>query len=220
MQGSLFDLPAGTVKTALGAGYRKMDYEFINDTITNQGESFRDQALGIYPSSDSFGSYNVKEVYGELLVPVLKDIPAIKSFSLELGARHSQYNTTGGSWTYKILGDWEVTDWLRPARRLQPGGALAEHRRALPGQFPDLRLSSLGDLCSERSTYRVSANAAAGGNTPGNAADVKAVCSIVMDRTGGAGTGAGYYSRPASGQPGAWRRLCLDQCDRQPQPEA
>src|SRR5690606_27293947 len=33
------------------------------------------------------------------------------------------------------------------------------------------------------------------------AADVQAVCSAVMDRTGGAGTGTAYYARPESAQP-------------------
>src|SRR5690606_37698330 len=86
-QGTLFTLPAGELKAAVGASYRALDYEFINDTITNQGQSYLDQAVGIYPSSDSFGSYDVREVYGELLIPVLADIPFIETFSLELGAR-------------------------------------------------------------------------------------------------------------------------------------
>ena len=201
-QGSLFELPAGMLKTAIGASYRKLTYEFVNDTLTNQGESFRDQALGIYPSSDSFGKYSVKEVYGELLVPVLKDVPAIKSLSLELGARYSDYSTTGASWTYKILGDWEVTDWLRIRggyNRAERSPNIAELYQSSSQIFGS---NSLGDLCSERNTYRISANAAAGGNSAANAADVKAVCRAVMDKTGGAGTAAQYYDqRLLSAQP-------------------
>jgi len=208
-QGSLFELPAGMLKAAVGTSYRKLDYEFINDTITGQGESFLDQALGIYPSSDSFGSYNVKEFYGELLVPVLKDVPAIKELSLELGARYSDYNTTGGSWTYKILGDWQVTDWLRIRggyNRAQRSPNIAELYQSNSQIFG---FSSLGDLCSQRSTYRISANAGATGNTASAAADVRAVCSAVMDRTGGANTGSSYYGRdllqqPAPGGGFAW----------------
>jgi outer membrane receptor protein involved in Fe transport len=185
----------------VGASYRKQKYEFINDTLTNQGESFLDQAVGIYPSSDSFGGYNVKELYGELLVPLLKDIPAIKSLSLELGARHSDYNTTGGSWTYKILGDWEVTDWLRVRggfNRAQRSPNVAELFQSSSQIFG---FSALGDLCSVNSTYRISANGAAVGNTADGAANVQAVCRAVMDKTGGAGTGAGYYGRVPTQQP-------------------
>ncbi|MBO9579702.1 MAG: TonB-dependent receptor [Sphingobium sp.] len=201
-QGSLFDLPAGTLKAAVGASYRSLKYEFINDTITDQGESFLDQALGIYPSSDSFGSYNVKEFYGELLVPVLKDVPAIKELSLELGARYSNYNTTGGSWTYKILGDWQVTDWLRIRggyNRAQRSPNVAELFQSSSQIFG---FNALGDLCSERATYRISPNPAAGGNTAANAADVKATCAAVMNRTGGPDTASQYYqTRPLSQQP-------------------
>lgn len=195
-QGTLFQLPAGPLQAAVGASYRKLKYEFINDTITNQGESFLDQAVGIYPSSDSFGSYNAKELYGELLIPLLKDIPAIKSLSLELGARYSDYDTTGGSWTYKILGDWELTNWLRLRggyNRAQRSPNIAELFQSSSQIFG---FNSLGDLCSERSTYRISA-----GSASPIAADVKAVCSAVMDKTGGAGTGAAYYGRLVSDQP-------------------
>src|SRR5690606_15361862 len=108
LQGKLLDLPAGELRAALGASYREQDYEFINDTLTSQGTSFQDQALGIYPSADSYGYYDVKEVYAELLVPVLADLPFAKSLNLEIGGRISDYSTTGTSYTYKVLGDWEV----------------------------------------------------------------------------------------------------------------
>lgn len=198
-QGTLFELPAGKVGAAFGASYRELGYKFINDTITNQGQSFLDQAIGIYPSSDSFGSYAVKEAYGELLVPLLRDIPAIQSFSLELGARLSDYNTTGTSWTYKVLGDWEMTDWLRLRggyNRAERAPNIAELFQASSQIFG---FNSLGDLCSERSNYHISANS----NASKIAADVKATCRAVMDKTGGAGTAAQYYDqRLLSQQPG------------------
>ena len=201
LQGSLFELPAGDLQVALGASYREVDYEFVNDTITGQGQSFLDQAVGIYPSSDSFGAYDVHELYGELLIPVLEDLPAIQSFSLELGGRVSDYNTTGSSFTYKILGDWEVTDFLR----LRGGFNRAERSPNIAELFQSssqvFGFNSLGDLCSQQSSYRVSANPNAVGNSAAAAADVQAVCRQVMDRTGGAGTGADYYNRVVSAQP-------------------
>jgi outer membrane receptor protein involved in Fe transport len=185
--GSLFELPAGPLQAAIGASYRKLSYSFINDTVTNQGESFLDQADGIYPSSDSFGSYNVKEVYGELAVPLLKD-SFIKELSLELGGRISDYNTTGTSYTYKALVNFAPVDWLRfrgGYNRAERSPNIAELYQASSQIFG---FNALGDLCSENSTYRISAGAA----SP-IAADVKAVCSAVMDNTGGAGTALGYY---------------------------
>ncbi|OYW45877.1 MAG: hypothetical protein B7Z33_08715 [Sphingomonadales bacterium 12-68-11] len=200
-QGTLLTLPAGDLKVAAGASYRALNYEFINDTITGQGQSFLDQAVGIYPSSDSFGAYNVREAYGELLVPVLYNLPLVQAFNLELGARYSHYNTTGGSWTYKVLGDWEVTDWLR----LRGGYNRAERAPNIAELFQSssqvFGFNALGDLCSQRNAYRISANPTAAGNSAAAAADVQATCRAVMDRSGGAGTGAAYYTRPASSQP-------------------
>src|SRR5690606_12981400 len=44
---------------------------------------------------------------------VLRDLPGIEEFNLELGARYSDYDTSGGIWTYKALIDWAVTEDLR-----------------------------------------------------------------------------------------------------------
>ncbi|MEO6078771.1 MAG: hypothetical protein ABIQ86_03210 [Steroidobacteraceae bacterium] len=40
-------------------------------------------------------------------------IDIIKKLDLELGFRHSDYNTVGGVETDKALVDWAVVDWLR-----------------------------------------------------------------------------------------------------------
>jgi iron complex outermembrane receptor protein len=199
LQGGLFELPAGDLRFALGASYREADFEFINDTLTSQGVSFLDQAQGIYPSGDTFGFIDVKEVYGELLIPVLADVPFIQEFNLEVGGRMSHYNTTGTSWTYKILGDWSVNDWLR----FRGGFNRAERAPNIGELFlapqQTFAFNTLGDICSQRSVNRVSANDAAAGAAL--AADVRAVCSAVMDATAGAGQGTIYYGQPVAQQP-------------------
>ena len=189
LQGKVIDLPAGELRAALGASYREQEYEFINDTLTSQGTSFQDQALGIYPSADSYGYYDAKEVYGELLVPVLADLPLVKSLSLELGGRISDYSTTGTSYTYKALGDWEVNDWLR----IRGGFNRAERSP----NIGELYLSSqetfgvnyAGDPCSIANPLSWSAN-------PNNAngAQVKALCEELMDRSGDTNAKNLYYA--------------------------
>ena len=190
VQGGLFDLPAGQIRAALGAGYREIDYEFLNDTLTTQGRSFQDQALGIYPSGNSFGSINVKEVYGELLVPVLSDM-LVNSFNLELGGRISDYNTTGTSYTYKILGDLEVTDWLR----LRGGYNRAERTPNIAELYlapqQTFGFNTAGDPCSRGNPLAFSANPA---NATG--ANVEAVCRALMNATGDPLADDFYYSQP------------------------
>jgi hypothetical protein len=105
-QGKLLDLPGGELRAAIGASHRQNRYEFLNDTLTTQGTSFEDQAIGIYPSGNSSGLIKADEFYGELLVPIVRDVPLIRKLELELGARYSHYNTTGTSFTYKALADW------------------------------------------------------------------------------------------------------------------
>lgn len=54
------------------------------------------------------GSFDVEEFFAEAIVPMVEDRPGIHSLSLELGARASDYSTSGNSTTYKIGSSWEV----------------------------------------------------------------------------------------------------------------
>ena len=192
VQGGLFDLPAGSVRAALGASYREIDYEFLNDTLTTQGRSFLDQALGIYPSGNSFGSINTKEVYGELLIPLLADT-FVNALNLELGGRISDYNTTGTSYTYKILGDLEATDWLRfrgGYNRAERAPNIAELYLAPQQTFG---FNGAGDPCSRGNPLAFSANPA---NANGEA--VEAVCRALMNATGDPAADDNYYAAAQS----------------------
>ena len=90
MQGAAFTLPAGEVRFAAGVSYRKNDFRF--------DPSYPVEKISTTPSACSprtapRGSTNVKEIYGELLVPVIKNL------ELELGYRFSDFNTAGGDST-------------------------------------------------------------------------------------------------------------------------
>jgi iron complex outermembrane recepter protein len=183
VQGGLFELPAGELRAAFGASYRESDYQFLNDTLTTQGRSFQDQALGIYPSGNSAGFIKVNELYGELLVPVLNDLPLIDQLNLELGGRMSHYSTTGTSYTYKILGDWAVTDWIR----IRGGFNKAERAPNIGELFlapqQTFGVNNAGDACSTGNPLGFTA----GPNNP-NAANVQAMCRLMIARNDSAGT--------------------------------
>ena len=175
-----------------------MDYEFINDTLTTQGRSFLDQALGIYPSGDAFGFIDVKEVYGEMLVPILADIPFIQEFNLELGGRMSDYSTTGTSYTYKVLGDWRVNDWLRFR-----GGYNRSERAPNIGELflaaqQTFGINNRGDVCSTLNPNVFSANPATNAGGAGGALDVEATCRALMDMASD-GAAEQYYGSPNLG---------------------
>jgi len=113
MQGKLVDLWAGEVRFALGATYRENGFSYAPDT-GNSGEQTSTSVVNqIALPKPTSGFVSVREVYGEVLIPLVEDLPLIKKFELELGGRYSDYDRSGGVATFKILGDWQVTDWFR-----------------------------------------------------------------------------------------------------------
>lgn len=186
--GSLLELWAGDLQFALGASYRELDFEFLNDTLTTQGRSFQDQALGIYPSGNATGFYDVHEIYGELLIPIIEG-GFVDEFSIELGGRVSDYSTTGKSYTYKILGDLALTDWLRFR-----GGYNRAERAPNIGELFLAAQQSFGtnnraDLCSINNPYAISANP----STNPNYRQALAVCGILMEQSGDPTADTQYY---------------------------
>lgn len=198
--GTVLELPAGPLQMAIGADYRELSYVFDNDTLTTQGRSFLDQALGIYPSGNVKASINTKELYGELSVPLLKDIPAIRRLDLSLGGRISDYNTTGTSYTYMINGDWQVTDWLRfrgGYNRAERAPNIGELFLAAQQTFG---IDNRGDQCSRLNPSPFSANPATNAGGAAGALNVEAVCRVLMAQSGAADAAVRYYGSPILGQ--------------------
>ncbi|NGM51283.1 TonB-dependent receptor [Caulobacter sp. 602-2] len=167
VSGSLFDLPAGTVKFAAGTDYRSNEYTFKPDSQLNQPDGTSD-ILGYSVLRDASGSVDTYEVYGELLVPVLKDLPFIQEFNLDLGYRYSDYSSVGGVQTYKADFDWKIVEPVR----LRGGYNRAIRAPSVGELYAPVSTGSVaigtasstttnGDPCDVRSSYRTGANAAA-----------------------------------------------------------
>ncbi len=111
--GSLFDLPAGTAQLAVGLSYDKeyqnYQVDLIAQTQGTDGTCFISQEACSTPLA---GSFTDKEAYFELFVPVLADLPAIKSLNVTIGSRFSKYNTVGSSWNQKFGVEWRPIDDL------------------------------------------------------------------------------------------------------------
>src|SRR3569833_2229030 len=97
------------VGIALGAEYRReaLDYrtdaEFQSGALAGQGG----------PTPSTHGSSDVKEIFGEIRVPVIQDAPMAKELSLEGGYRTSDYSSSGLINSFKVSGDWQVIDDVR-----------------------------------------------------------------------------------------------------------
>ena len=95
--GEVFDMPAGAVQLAVGAEYREQTGRWNTDSLTQaQPPLFTNCLLAQETcSGDSGGQYDVKELYAEVFVPLLADIPAVQALNVTLGARYSDYSTFG-----------------------------------------------------------------------------------------------------------------------------
>jgi iron complex outermembrane receptor protein len=111
-QGHAFELPAGEARAAFGASYRKNDYAFTPDSLRERDYT-GDANSGAFATGSIDEFVSAKEVYGELLLPILRDLPLVESFELELGARNSKYSTGQTVDTYKALASWVPVQWLR-----------------------------------------------------------------------------------------------------------
>lgn len=88
---------------AVGAEYRDYFAASRSDVSTQTpGE-----VLGSGGASpDITGRYDVKEAFGELILPLIADRPFFHNLTVELGGRVSDYSTSGTSYTYKAGGSW------------------------------------------------------------------------------------------------------------------
>ncbi|NGM50174.1 TonB-dependent receptor [Caulobacter sp. 602-2] len=108
VSGNLFTLPAGPVGVALGASYRRDE---INDTpgeITRAGNIWGSSVSGITAGKD-----NTKDVYGELSIPILKDMMLAQSLDLSLSGRYTDVNSYGSDTTYKVGVNWRIIPSVR-----------------------------------------------------------------------------------------------------------
>ncbi len=104
--GDLFTVPLADHKIgfAVGGEYRKISARSMPDSASQiQGEVLGTGAR----TPPDFGEYSVKEVFGEINVPLVEDKPFFYRLAAEGGIRYSDYTTTGGSTTWKAGGTWE-----------------------------------------------------------------------------------------------------------------
>ena len=107
LSGDMFELPAGKVATAFGVEYRRDSFNINPDEVALSN----DLAAVNVPPIVNAGSYNLFEVFGEVRVPILADMPFAKSLAVEGAVRYADYSTVGGVVTWKGAVDWEISDW-------------------------------------------------------------------------------------------------------------
>lgn len=161
--GNLFELPAGPVGIAVGAEYRKDRGETIVDDAQRRGNIY-----GFNAVQSLAGSIDVREVYGEIRVPLLGGGSGFPNLlAVEAGARYSDYSSIGS------LFNWKAGAEFAPFKALRFRGTYAKAARA-PSVFElfqngDQGFPAIGDPCNA-TTLRLAATRANCLGGGGNAA--------------------------------------------------
>jgi iron complex outermembrane recepter protein len=118
--GDLFEFGAGTVQGAFGIEYRKNSFNFdpFDAAIVDPNNGYTCGISSELCTAPTVGDISVKEVYGEVLIPVAE------SFNITLGTRWSDYSTFGSTVNSKLGLEW------RPSEQFLFRGTYAEVFRA------------------------------------------------------------------------------------------
>ncbi|WP_179045753.1 TonB-dependent receptor plug domain-containing protein [Sphingobium lactosutens] len=142
--GDLFQLPAGPVSFAAGAEYREEKAHATADPISQRTGFW----AGNFKAFD--GKINVKELYGELGIPVLKDSAIGRSLDLNVAGRLTDYSVSGSVKTWKAGFRYEPID----------GVELRVTRSR------DIRAPNLQELFQTGAVTNTLVNDTSNGNTP------------------------------------------------------
>ncbi|MGH8222693.1 MAG: TonB-dependent receptor domain-containing protein, partial [Woeseiaceae bacterium] len=108
LTGPVFELPAGELNAVVGYEVRS---EEIDDV---PGENTQiDNLWGRTSSGITRGSDTVRELFMELEVPLLSDLPLAEELTINGSWRYTDYNSYGSDTTYRAALSYQVVPWLR-----------------------------------------------------------------------------------------------------------
>lgn len=123
ISGGILDLPAGPLNVGLSAEIRRQSLNIqsdFNPASTMDCTGLRLCTPNVAALYDQVTTaplptkaITVWELAGEVDVPVLKDLPLIQSFNLNVAGRHTNYSVSGPVDTWKIGADHHIDDNFR-----------------------------------------------------------------------------------------------------------
>ncbi|MDV3455993.1 TonB-dependent receptor [Sphingomonas sp. HF-S4] len=117
--GSFFNLPGGPVGFAIGGEYRKESSNYIPSEYSLAGQLMDDA-----PARIDRGSFDVKEAFAEINLPILADVTLFQNLSVGGAIRLSDYSTVGRTTTWNVNGSYS------PIRDITFRGTYSEAVRA------------------------------------------------------------------------------------------
>ncbi len=106
LSGTMFALPAGDLAFAVGMEARTEEGTFTPSLQKQRGETTNSR------KAPTRGDYRANEVYAELNIPLLQDLPFARSLSLDVASRYSDYDVFGSTTNSKVGLEWRPSDEL------------------------------------------------------------------------------------------------------------
>nr|MBA2589174.1 TonB-dependent receptor [Alphaproteobacteria bacterium] len=128
ISGDLFELPAGPVRVALSGEARWMSYDIKSNASptalvncsglrlcgdANPGGAVTQALWDNNTLANVSARQSVWEFALEGNIPVIKDVPLIQSFNVDVAGRYTDYSVSGSVQTWKVGLDWHVNDDVR-----------------------------------------------------------------------------------------------------------
>lgn len=107
IQGEPFSTWAGPISVAAGAEYRSDRADSETDAISQAFRFFSGNPQPIH------GKVVVKEVFGEVVVPLADDMAFARLLELNGAVRYTDYSTSGGVTSWKVGVNYKPTDDIR-----------------------------------------------------------------------------------------------------------
>ena len=182
--GTLFSVPYGKVKAAFGTEVRNNS---IDDTPA--ADSISGNLYNLTSSAATRGSDRATDVFGEVEVPLLKNVPGAKELTVNLSSRWADYRSYGSASTYKVGALWA----LEKSVSLRATSGTSYRAPALYEQFLGATsgfVSSTADPCNNwDNVANVGSNIAKNCQSEGLPAAFQQTSSVTVINNGGAAAG-------------------------------
>ena len=106
--GTLFELPAGPVRGAVGLEYRRDKIRDVPSDAALEGILYNRAGAGITEGKD-----NVKEAFAEINIPIFREQPFAYMAEVSASGRYTKYKSYGSDFVYRLNAQWAPVEMLR-----------------------------------------------------------------------------------------------------------
>jgi iron complex outermembrane recepter protein len=183
--GDLFKMPYGMVKGVIGLEHRRPKIDDTPDPEMANGNLY-----GFTTAAPTKGKDTVSEIFAEVEVPLLTDLPYAKDLSLNASYRYTDYDSFGSDNTWKVGVVYAPISWLSlrsTAGTSYRAPALYELYQGATSGF----VASGNDPCNEWDSNPTSSNIYKNCQSEGLPAGYTSTTSVRVLTAGGAAGGLG-----------------------------